>query len=120
MIVGVGLDVVDIERIEKAYIKRKTFVDRVLTEKEAALFHTMADKRKIEFLAGRFSVKEAFSKALGSGIGKVTFKDIEVLPDERGKPIVTKSPFDGTAWVSISHTGSIAVTQVILEKIEHN
>lgn len=116
MIVGIGLDVVEIERIEKAYIRRNSFADRVLTEKELELFDGLTGKRKIEFLAGRFSVKEAFSKALGTGIGKITFLDIEVLPNELGKPICTKYPFEGNVWVSISHTDSLAIAQVILEK----
>ncbi|MCC5895335.1 MAG: holo-ACP synthase [Alkalibacterium sp.] len=116
MIVGVGLDVVDIERISKAYIKKPSFAERVLTYKELELFNTLSGSRQIEFLAGRFSAKEAFSKALGTGIGKVTFLDVEILPDTLGKPVITNSPHAGSAWVSISHTGSIAIAQVILEE----
>ncbi|GEK90116.1 holo-[acyl-carrier protein] synthase [Alkalibacterium putridalgicola] len=116
MIVGIGLDVVEIDRIRKAYIKRESFAQRVLTEKEFEIFHDLKGKRKVEFLAGRFSVKEAFSKALGTGIGKVGFLDVEVLPDQSGKPMVTQSPFSGNVWVSITHTDAIAAAQVILEK----
>ncbi|EXJ24041.1 Holo-[acyl-carrier protein] synthase [Alkalibacterium sp. AK22] len=115
MIVGIGLDVVDVERISKAYIKRETFARRVLTDNELALFDALQGTRKIEFLSGRFSAKEAFSKAMGTGIGKITFLDIEIMPDKLGKPVVTKSPFTGSAWVSISHTKAIAIAQVILE-----
>lgn len=116
MIVGVGLDVVEIERINKAYIRKPSFSQRVLTEKELSIFNTLKGSRQIEFLAGRFAAKEAFSKALGTGIGKTTFLDIEILPDSRGKPVITLSPFDGHTWVSISHTGSLAIAQIILEK----
>ena len=116
MIIGIGLDVVEIDRINKAYIRRESFPQRVLTGRELEIFSGLKGKRKIEFLAGRFSVKEAFSKALGTGIGKVGFLDIEILPDQSGKPIVTQSPFKGKAWVSISHTDSIAISQVILEE----
>lgn len=115
MIAGIGLDIVDIERINKAYIKRPSFADRVLTTNEREFFHSLSGTRQIEFLAGRFSAKEAFSKALGTGIGKLTFLDVEILPDEQGKPVITQSPFPGKAWVSISHTGTIAVAQVVLE-----
>ncbi len=115
MIAGIGLDIVDIERINKAYIKRPSFADRVLTTNELEYFHSLKGTRKIEFLAGRFSAKEAFSKALGTGIGKLTFRDVEILPDDQGKPMITVCPFPGKAWVSISHTGTIAVAQVILE-----
>lgn len=118
MIVGVGLDVVEIPRIEKAYIRRNTFANRVLTENELNIFNGLKGKRKMEFLAGRFSVKESFSKAVGTGIGKLTFLDVEVLPDDAGRPVVTKSPFEGNVWVSISHTDSLAISQVILEEIK--
>jgi len=116
MIAGIGLDIVEIDRIRKAYIKRESFAQRVLTRRELDIFKELQGKRKVEFLAGRFSVKEAFSKALGTGIGKVGFLDIEILPDQSGKPIVTQSPFDGNVWVSISHTDAVAAAQVILEK----
>lgn len=117
MIVGIGLDVVDIDRIRVAYERKSRFADRILTTSESEIFHELSGHRKIEFLAGRFSVKEAFSKALGTGIGKVKFSDIEVLKDEKsGKPYVSISPFDGKCFVSITHTSSVAVAQVILEK----
>lgn len=116
MIYGIGLDVVEIDRIEQAYIKRETFAQRVLTSKEQEIFSRLKGKRRVEFLAGRFSAKEAFSKAIGTGIGKIGFLDVEILPDERGKPVVTQSPFNGKTWVSISHTDALAVAQVILEE----
>ncbi len=116
MIFGIGLDVVEIDRIEQAYIRRETFAQRVLTDREHELFCRLKGKRKVEFLAGRFSAKEAFSKAVGTGIGKIGFLDVEILPDDLGKPVITQSPFDGNVWVSISHTDTLAVAQVILEK----
>lgn len=116
MIMGIGLDVTELDRITQAYDKRPQFASRVLTEKEFALFDQMTGTRKMEFLAGRFAVKEAFSKAYGTGIGKLSFQDMEVLPGERGKPVVTKSPFEANVWVSISHSSNTIVAQVILEK----
>ncbi|MGP6140408.1 holo-ACP synthase [Jeotgalibaca sp. A127] len=116
MIVGIGLDVTELDRITRAYERREKFANRVLTEKEFALFDKMTGTRKMEFLAGRYAVKEAFSKAYGTGIGKLSFQDMEVLPGERGKPNVTKSPFEGNVWVSISHSSNTVVAQVILEK----
>jgi len=117
MIVGIGLDVVDIDRVRAAYLRKTRFADRILTSGEFEIFRELSDHRKIEFLAGRFSVKESFSKALGTGIGKVKFSDIEVLKDEMtGKPFVSFSPFNGKCFISITHTSSVAVAQVILEK----
>lgn len=116
MIVGIGLDLTEIGRIEQACLKRETFPERVLTPSEMELYDQMTGSRKVEFLAGRYAAKEAFSKALGTGIGKVGFHDIEVLPDSKGRPIVTKSPFEGHAWITITHTAEIAAAQVVLEQ----
>lgn len=116
MIVGIGLDVTELDRITLAYERRAKFADRVLTEKELSLFKELKNSRQMEFLAGRYAAKEAFSKAYGTGIGKLSFQDMEILPDEKGKPVVTRSPFEGNVWVSISHSSNTIIAQVILEK----
>ena len=116
MIFGIGLDVTELDRITKAYERRKEFAERVLTEKELTLFRELGGSRQMEFLAGRFAAKEAFSKAYGTGIGKLTFQDVEVLPGAHRKPEITKSPFVGNCFVSITHSGNIIAAQVILEK----
>ena len=116
MIIGIGLDIAEINRIEIAYNRKNTFSTRVLTEEEHKIFSLLKGKRQMEFLAGRYAAKEAYSKAMGTGIGKLGFKDIEILPDKLGKPVVTKSPFEGTVFLSITHTDSIAAAQVVLEK----
>lgn len=115
LIIGIGLDLTEIHRIDKAVKHRETFAERVLTPSELALFKEKQGHRQVEFLAGRYAAKEAFSKALGTGIGKVGFLDIEILPDKKGRPIVTKSPFDGNSHVSITHTNEVAAAQVVLE-----
>jgi len=115
VIFGIGLDLADIHRIEMAVEKKETFPERVLTPGELDLYRQKQGKRKAEFLAGRYAAKEAFSKAMGTGIGKVGFLDIEILPDSKGKPVTTACPFEGKAHVSITHTDTIAAAQVILE-----
>lgn len=116
MIVGIGLDIADIERIKNAYDRRNSFCERVLTDEEQKIFSSLKGKRQMEFLAGRYAAKEAYSKAAGTGIGKLGFRDIEVLPDSSGKPVVTKCPFEGNVFLSITHTDTIAAAQVVLEK----
>lgn len=116
MIVGIGLDVTELDRIQQAYERRQAFAERVLTERELLLFQQFTGTRKMEFLAGRYAAKEAFSKAYGTGIGKLSFQDIEVLPGEKNKPEITHSPFEGNAFVSITHSGNIVAAQVILER----
>lgn len=114
MIVGIGIDMVELSRIEQIVLGKVTFLRRILTPKEYELYEALSHKRKIEFVAGRFACKEAFSKAFGTGIGKVGFQDIEILKQENGAPIVTNSPHSGKVFVSISHTDSYAVAQIIL------
>ena len=112
MIFGIGLDITELDRITQAYERREEFAARILTEKEQAIFHPLKGTRKMEFLAGRYAAKEAFSKAYGTGIGKLSFQDIEVLPGEKNKPEITQSPFAGNAFVSITHSTNIVAAQV--------
>ncbi|GAD17540.1 holo-ACP synthase [Lentilactobacillus otakiensis] len=117
MIAGIGIDVTDIRRVVAAVERNKHFTQRVLTVDEIKQLDELSDKRKYEYIAGRFSAKEAYSKAFGSGLGsQVRFHDLCIVNNEAGKPIFSKQPFDGNAFVSISHTDDIVVTQVILEK----
>ncbi len=117
MIIGTGIDIVEIERIKKIFQRQKRFVDRVLTNTEKEKFFRLSESRQIEFLAGRFAVKEAYSKAVGTGIGEnLSFLDIEVLSDENGKPVLTK-PLDHKTHLSITHSKEYAVAQVIIESL---
>ncbi len=81
MILGIGVDLIEIDRIAKVFSTEKK-QDRIFTRTE------IRDSKATGFssLAARFAAKEAFSKALGTGIRNITFKEIEVLKDELGKP----------------------------------
>ena len=124
MIYGVGTDIVSIDRIQKIILKnREGFIKRVLTEHEQALFANKADSAA--FCAKRFAAKEAFSKALGTGIGKVvSFQDLTVRNNENGKPHFIPSEKlrlyllekgIKQAHLSISDESQNAVAFVILE-----
>lgn len=116
MIYGIGLDVIELERIAQAVEKNEKFVERVLTKNERLRYDACVTKqRKIEFLAGRFAAKEAFSKAFGTGIGALSFLDIEILSDDKNKPIMTCNKFEGNIFVSITHVELLAIAQVVLE-----
>ncbi|MFC4402044.1 holo-ACP synthase [Gracilibacillus xinjiangensis] len=117
MIRGIGIDIVEMERVKQILIRQPNIVDRVLTADEKELYENLtAERRKMEFFAGRFSAKEAFSKALGTGIGKVSFQDIEILRDENGAPTIQSRAAKGEkVFVSISHSEAYAVAQVIIE-----
>lgn len=120
MIVGIGLDIIELDRIRRIVESQPGFIKRILTISEIEKFTTLSKERKVEFLAGRFAAKEAFSKALGTGIGEeIGFHDIEVLNDEKGKPniqLLKEFPITYNIHVSITHTRQIAAAQVILEK----
>lgn len=118
MIVGIGLDIVDIERIKKAYQTRSRFAEKILTVNELELFHQYSSNRQITFLAGRFAAKEAYAKAVGTGIGQLRFTDIDIQKGPRGEPFCQAPKLKNqTVYVSITHTDTIAVAQVIIEQI---
>ena len=120
MIVGHGIDIEELASIQNAVKKREGFAQRVLTDKELKRFASLKGRRQIEYLAGRWSAKEAFSKAMGTGIGKLGFQDLEILNNERGAPYFSKSPFSGKVWLSISHTDQFVTASVILEEDYEN
>ena len=112
-----GLDLVEIKRIAelKPAIKER-FIRRILTAKEREI--SILDRS----VAGMFAAKEAASKALGCGIGEISWQDIEVIPNEFGAPHIyftgaarDKAREKGiTIWsVSITHTDDLAAAQVI-------
>lgn len=129
MILGVGVDIVEIDRIENATKNQNKFLNKIFTENELEYFR----KRSMnsEVIAGNFAAKEAISKTLGTGIRKISFADIEILRDELGKPIVTiadklknnvESLFGyGHVYkihVSISHSKNNAIAYAILECLD--
>lgn len=85
MIKGIGNDIIEISRVQKA-IERPRFIEKHFTENEIVLYHSRNDN--IEILAGNFAVKESVSKVFGTGIRGFSLKDIEVLRDTLGKPFV--------------------------------
>ncbi|MFC6182630.1 holo-ACP synthase [Lactiplantibacillus daowaiensis] len=117
MIYGTGIDLTELSRIDAMLQAGLKLPEKVLTPAERAVFATYGAKRRVEFIAGRFSAKESYSKAFGTGIGaQVSFQDIEILDNAAGRPEITKHPYAGSAWVSISHTDQFVMTQVILER----
>ena len=120
MIVGIGCDIVDISRIDKLLqSKGDQFLKKVCTkhEIESAPLNSLL---KISYFAKRFAAKEAFSKALGTGIGsEIAFNEIEVRNDESGKPFFhfsTDKYSDLNIQLSLSDEKSQALAFVIIEK----
>ena len=117
MIKGIGVDITELDRIELLLGRQPRFRNRILTESEILLFEKLQGRRKIEYFAGRFAAKEAFSKAVGTGIGKhLSFLDIEIGSDGKGKPMIMK-PFSEGVHLSISHSHDYAIAQVVVEEV---
>jgi len=124
MIVGSGIDMVEIGRIERSVERYgQRFLDRVYTRAEQA--YCLRKRKAGESLAARFAAKEAGAKALGTGISYgVNWLEIEVVREPSGRPTVQ---FHGRAAqiasrlgvaraaLSITHTAELAVASVVLE-----
>ncbi|MBQ1274033.1 MAG: holo-ACP synthase [Cellulosilyticum sp.] len=122
MVIGVGTDIIEINRIEKAIHKTKSFLDKVYTEREQEYY--IINHKNIETLAGFFAAKEAISKALGTGFRSFNMKDIEIVPNHLGKPEVyiynnAKKLADdlgiSKVHISISHCKTYATAFAIAE-----
>ncbi len=121
MIIGIGTDIIEIERIKKA-LDSKGFLKKCFTKKEIEMFFN--EYKNYNSLAGNFATKEAVSKVLGTGFNKVQPIEIEVLRLENGKPYVN---LYGNAkdiandlnikeiLVSISHDRDKAISFVIAQ-----
>ena len=85
-IFGIGTDIVSIDRIKDS-LKNKNFINRIFNEKE--ILKCNKTNNKTSCYAKRFAAKEAFSKALGTGISKgINFNQIIVLNEKNGKPFI--------------------------------
>ena len=115
MIVGVGIDVCDVERFGQTIARRPGLVRRIFTAAEA--------ERPVASLAARFAAKEALAKALGAPQG-MSWQDAEVVTDERGRPrfevrgtVAAQLAAAGitSVHVSLSHDAGIASAVVVCE-----
>ena len=129
MIFGIGTDIVEVARIEASIAQfGDDFAKRILAESELASYEDLIIKDgriKARFLAKRFAAKEAFSKALGTGLrAPATFQNIAVSHDELGKPLLLLAPelqdFLNSknitkTHISISDEKNLAAAFVVLE-----
>lgn len=112
-----GCDIIEIGRIANSINKfGYSFLHHILSDNEIALYNQKG--KKAEFVSGRFAAKEAVSKALGTGIGRgYAFTDIEILPDELGKPwVYLKGKRADNIEVSISHSRDNAIAVCLIKE----
>lgn len=106
----IGVDIVDLDRLD---IENHHFIEKVLSAEEYNVFRNLkSNKRKLEFLGGRFAGKEAYLKANHKGIGDISFHDIIILNHEDGSPYLN----DENAKISISHENKYAIAFVVIDK----
>lgn len=120
-VIGSGIDIVDIRRVQKIYTKYpRSFANRILHKVELVEFDQRRDK--LQYLSSRFAVKEAISKSLGVGMrGKVSWKNIYITHDKFGRPVTNfekaiagEIDVDNVeVFVSISHEKNYTVAQAI-------
>ena len=135
MIRGIGIDIIEVDRIHRATVRwGDGFLTRVFTpgERRHAGFHDIvaggrsagASRTPAERLAGRFAAKEAVMKALGLGWRRMAWREIEIEGDPLGRPVVrltgraaqAAADLGVQAWfVSISHTRDLAVAHAVAE-----
>ena len=124
MIVGLGLDVTELDRIERIFARHgERFCEKILTPAERAEMPRLA----VPFLAARFAAKEAGVKALGTGFRNgISYKDVEVCADPLGKPLLrflhaAKERADAlgvaSAHISLTHGRDVAAAVVVLEAL---
>ena len=114
MVKGIGIDMIEVERIKKTSEKNPKFLEKIFTSNEVS--YCLKKRNKYQHLAARFAAKEAFFKAIGR---RINWKDVELTNAPSGKPqlkIKSKERFSFIeADVSISHLKEYAVAMVILE-----
>ena len=124
MIFGLGVDIIEVDRIKRQISKGDRFKERIYTSREIA--YCEKKKYKSQNYAARFAAKEAFFKAMGMGWrGGLTFKDVEIINDKLGKPaiivhgkakqLMTKEGIKHI-HVSLSHIKNLATSIVTIEK----
>lgn len=86
MIIGIGTDIIEIKRIENAVNRNSEFLNRIFTDNEIS--YIKSRKFNPQNIAGNFAAKEAVSKALGTGISGIRWKDIEIIRKANGAPLV--------------------------------
>jgi len=126
MILGIGIDIIEVERIQKSFEKfGRRFLKRILHPDE--IKYCLSHRVPAPFLAARFAGKEAISKAFGTGIGaQLGWQDMEIARKESGEPFVIlheagqrllEARGGRTVLISLSHTQVHATAVAILEGV---
>lgn len=125
MILGIGIDIIEVARVQASYERfGERFLNRILRPNEVA--YCLSHKSPAPFLAGRFAAKEAIAKAFGTGIGaQLGWHDMEVARRESGEPYAILHEAGqpllqvrgaNAIHISLSHTQSYSIAVAVLER----
>ena len=123
MICGIGTDIAEVKRFEK-WVRNPDMIERFFNEKERS--SAKSEAARCQHYAVRFAVKEAFSKALGTGISGFSLKEVYITNNSEGAPLLNiegaalslmkERLGDCKAFVSLSHEKEYALAFVVLER----
>lgn len=122
MILGIGVDIIEIARIGEAVEANSNFIEKLFSKNEIEYLETR--NLRPEYIAGRFAAKEAVSKALCTGFRGFNLKDVEIDRNSLGKPVVTlrgkakqlaEKNGNYKMHISISHDRNSAIAYAVLE-----
>jgi holo-[acyl-carrier protein] synthase len=122
MITGIGIDIIEVKRMER-WLDNSALLERYFHPNEIALAFSR-EKSAAETLAARFAAKEAFGKALGTGLARIELKDIIVINSDNGKPDIkltgtAEKEFENSGskkvHLSLTHERENAVAMIVLE-----
>ena len=124
MIAGIGTDIAEVKRFER-WIKNPEMLERFFNEKEQST--ATSEAARCQHYAVRFAAKEAFSKALGTGISGFNLKEVYITNNSEGKPLLNiegkalalmnERLGESNALVSLSHEKEYAIAFVVLDKV---
>ena len=109
MILGIGIDIIENNRITDK--NSNGIANKILTTKEKEIYNTKIGRKKVEYLSGRFAIKEAIYKAIND-YEEPTWKEIETYNSENGKPVAIYK--NHKLLVSISHEKNYTIAEAIL------
>jgi len=118
MIKGIGIDMIEVSRVTDS-IRKPGFREKIFTKAELEM---LQERNNPQVYAGQFTAKEAVSKALGTGIGKIKWTDIEVLRRNDGSPYVVlynkaaEILGNGRVYISITNLNEIAAAFALIEE----
>jgi holo-[acyl-carrier protein] synthase len=116
MILGIGIDLVELERIKLLIDER--FINRILSLEEQLQYKGITNKKsQLSFIGGRFAAKEAIFKAISKGDGFANYTDFSILNDENGKPYVSSKYLENKMiHITITHTDTYAMSYCVIEE----